>query len=111
MTVLEALKDEEFIFSISLTNKYLQDLSQEKPRIGVYDSGKNSLRVMQLEPTEEEDYFGKFMTVFEVSGVNLLPSDRFQESSSDQNYVYLARGTKIYRVHLSPEGLEFNHFA
>lgn len=47
-TVLDNLEDYHRIFQISLSNKFMSDLSLQRPLIGVYNDSNSSVTVYQL---------------------------------------------------------------
>ena len=47
--VMEDLEDHQRVFQISLSNKFMTDLSMNKPMIGVYDDQMRKVTVYRLE--------------------------------------------------------------
>jgi len=64
-TVLSGIEDHQRIFQISLSNKFMRNLSQSKPRIGVYDELKRTTTIYELRNTSDGPY-GKFMPLFSI---------------------------------------------
>ena len=122
--VLNDLEDHQRVFQISLSNKFMLDLSEHKPMIGIYDNEERSVTILQLEPqfsshasmeidankrqkfdAKEVGGYGTFKPVYKIENFLMKKSAVVRESGRD-DFIYLAIDNTIYKFYVNENALK-----